>query len=94
MIHKSDGTRTISNCGGNKGANVFIKIFILFIYLVIYKFEDWEHLLLKIRNGLERWVSTEEHLLLLQRSQAEFLAPAWWLTAICNYHSRGSGALL
>lgn len=55
MIHKCDGTGTVSNCSRTKGVNVFIKIFILFIYLVVYKFEDLGTFTFKNKKqGLER----------------------------------------
>lgn len=43
--------------------------------------------------GLERWLSGLEHLLLLQRKLMRFLAPSWWATTICSFHSRGSNSL-
>lgn len=33
---------------------------------------------------LKRWLSRQEHLLLLQRAQILFLGPTWWFMTICN----------
>lgn len=47
--------------------------------------------------GLESWLSwlsSSEHLLLLQRNHAHFPKPIWWLTTIHNSSARGSDTLL
>lgn len=44
----------------------------------------------KKTSGLESWVSCYKSLLLLQRTQARFLASTWWHTTIHNYSCRGS----
>ena len=45
-------------------------------------------------GGVERMLlHQEEHLLLLQGTQAQFPVPTWWLTTFCNSSSKGSDAL-
>lgn len=43
----------------------------------------WRHLK-KMMEGLERWLKSQEHLLLLQKTHVQFLAPTSVLTTICN----------
>jgi hypothetical protein len=42
------------------------------------------HLDLKLHEGLERWLSSQEHWLLFQRSWVQFPATTWCLMTICN----------
>lgn len=45
------------------------------------------HLSKAITQGLDRWFSSLEHMLLLQRCWVQFLVPTWWFRTISN--SRG-----
>lgn len=47
-----------------------------------------------IDEGLERSLSRWDHVLLLQKTQAQFPAPTWRLAIICNSSFQCSGALL
>lgn len=50
--------------------------------------------LIKKSRWLEGWLSGQEHLLLLlQKTQIQFMAPTWWLTSFHNTSSRGHKAL-
>ena len=42
---------------------------------------------------LERWLSGEEHMLVLEKIQVQFSAPIWWLITICNSSYRESNTL-
>lgn len=44
-------------------------------------------------QGLTRWPSNQEHLLLLQRTWVRFPEPPWWLKNFYYSSSRGSNAL-
>jgi hypothetical protein len=39
---------------------------------------------LKVRKGLERWLSVENHLLTLQSTLVQLQAAIWWLTTTCS----------
>lgn len=43
-------------------------------------------------GGGERWLSSQELLLLLQRTWVPFSAPTWWLRSLCTSNPRGSDA--
>lgn len=45
------------------------------------------------KQGMARWLSSQEHLLLSQRTQVGFPTPPWWLSAIYYASSRGCNAL-
>jgi hypothetical protein len=54
----------------------------------VYKESHQGELLKRVVKGLERWASGEEHLLILQKTQGQFLAPTWWLTTVrVQFHS-------
>lgn len=42
-------------------------------------------------NAAGEMVSSQRHLMLLQKTRVQFLVPTWWLIAICNSRSRKSG---
>jgi hypothetical protein len=44
-------------------------------------------------EGLERWLSSSEHWLLLQRTKVQFPVPTLWLTTMCNSSPKGSNTL-
>lgn len=48
---------------------------------------------IKINTVLERSLSGEENLLLLQKTQVQFPTPPWWPTTIYNSSSKGSNTL-
>lgn len=44
-------------------------------------------------QGLERWLSLQEYLVLLQKTRVQLLAPARWLTTIHDFGFRSSKAV-
>lgn len=70
-----------------------LHIKILFSPSNIHKINKIKYMYKNIYSGLERWLRSSEHLLLLQGTLAQSLAPTWWLINTCNCSSGGSDAL-
>jgi hypothetical protein len=47
----------------------------------------------KTQHRQERWLSSKEHLLLLQRTQVQYPTPTWYFTTNCNSSTWGSKTL-
>lgn len=75
-----------------------LSAFIIFLcpFVVITDLSEDRFFFLPVRNncfwlGLEWWLSSCEHLLLLQRrTLLKLPGPTWWVITICHSRSRGS----
>ena len=57
---------------------------------ITHKEDDFK----KTVQGLERWLCSQEHSLLFQRTQVQFPAPTWRLPSVCNSRSRKSSNVI